>query len=191
MKIKTHPTKDYEFREDGKFRKVGSVEWCKGRLNPQRRYLLCFGTTVQRAMWRTFKGDIPEGHEIHHTNKNTFDNRIENLACISMKENRALRDFTIIKTMGKTAHDKRRNIKATNAETGEEIVFRSKTQAGKYYGLSPAGVWHRCEGFLYAFDDRIFFDYTDEPVTSIQRTERKVRSDKGTKREKKTENENI
>src|SRR3990167_685092 len=39
-------------------------------------------STLHRAIWEHFNGDIPEGHEIHHKNSNTFDNCIYNLECL-------------------------------------------------------------------------------------------------------------
>ena len=41
-----------------------------------------------RHVWRELKGEIPNGYEIDHINNNKHDNRIENLQCISLKENR-------------------------------------------------------------------------------------------------------
>ena len=41
---------------------------------------------VHRLVWELYKGKIPEGYIIHHINGNKLDNRIENLACISVKE---------------------------------------------------------------------------------------------------------
>ena len=41
-----------------------------------------------RHVWRELKGEIPDGYEVDHINNNKQDNRIENLQCISLKENR-------------------------------------------------------------------------------------------------------
>ena len=41
-----------------------------------------------RHIWRELKGEIPDGFEIDHINNNKKDNRIDNLQCILLKENR-------------------------------------------------------------------------------------------------------
>ena len=42
---------------------------------------------VHRLVWETFNGSIPEGMEIDHINTIKTDNRLENLRCVSHKEN--------------------------------------------------------------------------------------------------------
>lgn len=37
---------------------------------------------LHRACWETYNGPVPDGHDIHHINGDTTDNRIENLACV-------------------------------------------------------------------------------------------------------------
>lgn len=40
-------------------------------------------SNLHRAIWEHHNGPIPEKHHIHHINGDPFDNRIENLECIS------------------------------------------------------------------------------------------------------------
>ena len=42
---------------------------------------------VHRLVWETFNGEIPEGMEIDHINTIKTDNRLENLRCVTHKEN--------------------------------------------------------------------------------------------------------
>jgi hypothetical protein len=38
-------------------------------------------------VWETFNGEIPQGYEIDHINTIKDDNRLENLRCVTHKEN--------------------------------------------------------------------------------------------------------
>ena len=42
---------------------------------------------VQRIVWEAFNGKIPEGMQIDHINTVRVDNRLENLRCVTPKEN--------------------------------------------------------------------------------------------------------
>jgi SpoVK/Ycf46/Vps4 family AAA+-type ATPase len=42
---------------------------------------------VHRIIYETFKGKIPDGYEIDHINTIKTDNRLENLRCVTHKEN--------------------------------------------------------------------------------------------------------
>jgi hypothetical protein len=46
-----------------------------------------------RRVWTEANGPIPNGMEIHHINSNKSDNRIENLALVTHKENCNKSDF--------------------------------------------------------------------------------------------------
>lgn len=42
---------------------------------------------VHRVVYETFVGDIPQGYQIDHINTIKTDNRLENLRCVTPKEN--------------------------------------------------------------------------------------------------------
>lgn len=44
--------------------------------------------TVHQLVWQAFMGDIPHGMNIDHINRNTFDNRLENLRIAHIHQNR-------------------------------------------------------------------------------------------------------
>lgn len=53
-------------------------------LNPTKSkngYLYIRGTGLHRLMWETFKGQIPNGFQIHHIDGNKENNNLENLEC--------------------------------------------------------------------------------------------------------------
>jgi len=45
---------------------------------------------THRAIWMQHHGDIPEGHVIHHINGDHYDDRIENLAAVTVRQHRRL-----------------------------------------------------------------------------------------------------
>lgn len=55
-------------------------------------YCLCVDSNgklfrVHRAIYESFVGEIPQGYEIDHINTIRDDNRLENLKCVTHKEN--------------------------------------------------------------------------------------------------------
>ena len=42
---------------------------------------------VQRLVWKTFRGEIPQGMEVHHKNYIKDDNRLENLELVTQTQN--------------------------------------------------------------------------------------------------------
>lgn len=44
--------------------------------------------TLQRAVYAWFKGDIPDGCEIDHIDCNRLNNSLDNLRCLSVRDNR-------------------------------------------------------------------------------------------------------
>ena len=177
MEIKTHPIYDkYEFNTDGQFRRIGTKFWRYGSSSPDRKYLGCglsskndskqHSLQHHRAVWECFNNPIPAGYEIDHKNDIPDDNRLENLQCITVGENRkkAQKHNQAFRDKAKINNLLRRFIKSTNVLTYEIYFFNSKSQAGKYHGCSPALVYLICEGKNRAktFNKLIKFEYVDE-----------------------------
>ena len=123
--------------------------------------------TSHRFVFECCNGDIEKGYEIDHINKNKLDNRIENLRCITINENRKCRDHTNILKFAKIAHTLKRFIKAVNIDTNEVNCFKSKSQCGKFYNISAAMVYLIVEGLnrvkiANTTKGKIKFEYTDE-----------------------------
>ena len=120
-----------------------------------------------RFIWECCNDIIPRGYEIDHINKNKLDNKIDNLRCITIEENRRHRDHTNIIKFAKIAHTLKRFIKSINIDTNEVICFKSKSQCGQYYGISPALVYLITENKNLAKTantnkGKIKFEYVDE-----------------------------
>lgn len=94
-----------------------------------------------RFIWECFNGEIPDGYDIDHINRCRTDNRIENLQCVTMAENRKKGyQCRIDKDWGSYAHKRIKAIKAIQ-EDGTIKYFKNKSQCAKYYNISPAMVY--------------------------------------------------
>lgn len=80
----------YDYRDGQIFHKGGSKPCGYGKPNGYiQTYVSKTGKKyVHRIIWTMHNGDIPEGMQIDHLNGNRSDNRIENLRCASVTENR-------------------------------------------------------------------------------------------------------
>lgn len=72
-----------------------------------------FGILIHRLVWETFKYEIPDGMVIDHINTIKDDNHLENLRCVSQKENlhnpitiKRMKEAQKGKTMSKEAREK-------------------------------------------------------------------------------------
>lgn len=52
------------------------------RLNRKR-----YNVYIHRLVWKTFKGDIPDGYEINHIDHNKYNNKLDNLELVSHSTN--------------------------------------------------------------------------------------------------------
>ena len=180
MVIKTHPIYDrYEFDGDtGLFRLIGKKDWLQGALGG--KYYRCnlssnldksqHPLTVHRAMWTAFNGPIPDCCEIDHIDSDRLNNKIDNLQCITVQENRKRRNHDFLRTICKNArHNIKKPVKATNLETGETHVFINQSKCARYYGCSAAMVYLICEKKNNAktFKKLYIFEYTDDEIDTI------------------------
>ena len=120
-----------------------------------------------RFIFECFNGKIKKGFEIDHINRNKLDNKIDNLRCITIEENRKNRDHTNIIKFARISHTLKRFIKSINVDTNEINCFKSKYQCGMYYGVSPALVYLIAENKNLAKTantnkGKIKFEYVDE-----------------------------
>lgn len=180
MEIKTHPIFDaYEFNTDGQYRKIGKTNWLIGNCIGDKGYLQCTVKKngekqsriyVSRGVWESFRGPISEDEEIDHIDNDPKNNKLENLQCITIDENRKKRNHDFLIAVRENRHEKMRKIKGINKITEEEHIFGNKTQAGNYYGCSAGLVYNICEGKnrCKTFGGNITFRYAgDEEVDVI------------------------
>lgn len=183
--VKVHPKYDmYEFNTNGQYRMIGKKDWLDG-YNGENRYNQCLikgkndkkqtTLSIHRAVWETFKGPIEEKKEIDHIDNNKKNNRLDNLQCITMNENRKKRNHDFLNDVRKDHGKKQKTIKGINKNTKEEHIFKNKSQAGKYYGCSPALVYLICEKKqrCNSFGGNITFEYTEEKIDTIIENKRK------------------
>ena len=169
--IKTHPIYDnYEFSSLGKGKRIGNDFWLniKPRKNisltsidGQKKQML-----IHRAIYEAFKGVIPAGLEIDHIDDDFTNNRIENLQAISMQENRKKAQKNNQAFRLKACHhaELKRPVEGEHLESHEKHHFVSKTQAGRYYGCSPALIYLIAEhkNNCKSFGNTITFRYIDQ-----------------------------
>jgi hypothetical protein len=100
------------------------------------------GIMSHRFVWECINDKIPKGYEIDHINSNRTDNRISNLRCISLNENRKYASINRIRNGNycRNGHALKRFIKAIN-ENNEICCFNCKNQCAKYFKISPALIY--------------------------------------------------
>ena len=152
-----------------KQRKINSdYTMCMVSNDETQKNMLC-----HRFIWECCNSLIPKNYEIDHINKIKTDNRIDNLRCVTMQENRQYRDHTNIIKYGKIAHTLKRFIKAISIDNGDIYCFKCKNQCAKYFGISPAMVYLIVENKNMAKTSntnkgKIKFEYVDEKdVTNL------------------------
>ena len=90
-----------------------------------------------RVIWYYYNGEIPEDHEIDHINGDKTDNHLDNLRCVSRKEN--LNNPVTIEKM-KTAvwGNEERNKKIKVSNTGKIVSDEQKAKQS----LAMSGINH-------------------------------------------------
>lgn len=195
MSIVKHFLSDsYEFNGDlGAYRKIGKQNWMLGSTNSRDSYLrgiIRYTTGIRktyrmnRLIWESFNGPIPDGYVIDHIDNNPINNKISNLQCITPQANNKRRDNSFLKNIIRKKGDPPiKKVKAIYPD-GKTEVYISKSCAGKIHGCSA--------GLIYMIIGRkkgcvshngVKFEYTDEEPTVI--VPRKIKENKYTDEQKK------
>ncbi|HNT86284.1 MAG TPA: HNH endonuclease signature motif containing protein [Candidatus Hydrogenedentes bacterium] len=94
-----------------------------------RRYFTRSGGFLHRDIWEFHHGPIPKGHDIHHKNEDTSDNRIENLECHTRS-----RHF---------AEHKRANPEWNRWEGRKQHLAAIRLKAAEWHASEEGRAWHR------------------------------------------------
>ena len=135
---------DYYLSPDGRiarrykkgFRPLkGFMHWKRHQHGNDYYVFKAYGSEVilARAMWETFKGEIPSGHLIVHKNGIKTMNNIDNLMCVNKKNNGAM-------TGGRT----RMTQTIIDKDTGK--VYQGTRAAGRALHISRQTVSEYCNG---------------------------------------------
>lgn len=178
---KVHPKYDlYECSKDGTFKHINSNLILNGNVKNQNLLFIVKSKTgkqntisLPNLIWTCFNGEIQEHQKIDHINDNKTDNRLENLQLMTHKQNIKKRKIDNKKITKGNAYANKRLIKAI-VNGSDEFYFKSQNQAGKYFGINPATVYHHISGTIknetIAHKGLIKFSQIDELPTDKQYT---------------------
>lgn len=140
-----HPVFDYYgcYPETGEICCIKTMNKIKGTLN-KGGYRSCNVRSIDKKIkktlyvhcfiWTCINGEIPKGYEIDHINNDKCDNKLSNLRCVTLEENRK-------EKKGLNGHLMKKNIKAINVDTNEVFCFTSKYECAKYFDISTAMIY--------------------------------------------------
>lgn len=115
-----------------------------------------------RYVWEETHGKIPKGYEVHHIDKNTHNNNIDNLVLISVHEHRKLHSKDQVgrkhslhtkekirqKALGRKVSDSTRQRMSQSNTTKKPIyciekdmVFESIAEAAKFFNVDRRSIY--------------------------------------------------
>ena len=102
----------------------------------------CKCVLLHRLIYETFKGIIPQKCVIDHIDFDKFNNSLTNLQCITQNENNKRSECNRQKfhEKAKIAHQLKRDIKSFHID-GSTQIFKSKSEASRFYKCSPALIY--------------------------------------------------
>lgn len=122
---KNLPNTPYYISPNGHiYNKNTNKELRQEKIGNYRRVQLYYGYNgkhygVHKLVWEAFKGEIPEGYEIDHIDRDSTNNHIDNLRLVTHSEN------------NKNANHKNILIYTENIKTGEKIQYSSISECGR------------------------------------------------------------
>lgn len=143
----------YEINENGTiFRNVKSKKQLKIKLDKHHSktgYYVTFvhfggrknskiiRVMIHRAVAECWLGDIPDGYEVDHIDRNTHNNDYRNLRYVTKSEQMKNRDHSNISNKGKENLEYARNlrkkrVKLIHHETQKELIFESFAECARF-----------------------------------------------------------
>lgn len=101
---------------------------------------------INRLVWQTFVGEIPDGLQVNHIDENKENNRLENLNLMTSKENNnwGTRNSRMAAALSKP-------VEAIDKVTGRVVyVFPSTAEAGRQ-GFHQGHISECCNGELKSY----------------------------------------
>lgn len=155
MRIERHPKLNIWVREDGcvylpqNYR--SPAHWTFGCRNNKGylRVLIAKKTyLVHRLVAETYLGEITEGCEIDHINRNKGDNRVENLRIVSHKENqRNIPACDLVTAQGRTHFYDDTQVAKRESQAHYYVKNKSKVRESYNHYRQSKRKTHRCVEF--------------------------------------------
>lgn len=184
-KFVKHPIYDlYECNKKGQYRHIENKNEMIGKLST-KGYFNCTvkssdgkvkATSVHRLIWSCFNGEIPPKMEIDHINHDRTDNRLKNLRCVSVSENRKNRVIDMTKITQGNAQLLKKTIKATTLLDNKVFYFKSKNQCAQYFEVSPSLVFYytKSGGICTTGKGEVKFESVDAMPEELKENEEKI-----------------
>lgn len=99
-------------------------------------------SNLHRAIWESANGAIPDGHDVHHIDGDSFNNTLANLALIESR-----------------AHVRQHTLKRIAAGELLPPGEKARAEAAKWHGSEEGLAWHRVNG-KQAWSNREWFAKT-------------------------------
>jgi hypothetical protein len=121
-----------EYRGVSIVKKIIIVDGRKFRLKEGQKYY--YNSNLRKHLhqyiWMKANGEIPEGHEIHHKDLNSFNNELSNLELLTIAEHKKLHSVV-------SWDDERRE------RARENLSKNARPKASEWHGSEKGREWHK------------------------------------------------